>query len=297
MQTGPCLTEIAKAKVNLDLRITGIRRDGYHLLDSIVVFPNIGDEVSFTPHVISTENINSVFTVSISGEFAQELSLGADNLIIKAAKLLSAGTNTAMSGHFHLVKNLPVSSGIGGGSADAAAVMRLLIKAYGLEITADKLLQTALKIGADVPICFKSTSSIMRGIGDEVSGFHYDEPLHILLINPLKPVSTQEVFKLSARQRSKFSSPRRAIKQKLTTAELIQCLKNSSNDLETAAQIILPDIKGLLNILGDTNALVFGMSGSGATCFALYRDDRTITKALIHLKDIYNNYWIASGVI
>lgn len=298
MQQALPISEIAKAKVNLDLRITGILgitgilENGYHLLDSIVTFPdlssNFSDEVTFT---LNDQDLS--FTLTISGTFGEKLKKDADNSILKAARLLQERLGFKFGGHFHLIKNLPLASGIGGGSADAAAAMRLIARSVKGGILGDIMQGIALKIGADVPVCLCSEDSIMRGIGNEIVKFSVKEPCHLILINPLKPVLTQEVFKVAGRNRKSFSTLRDNFENELTLKRLIQILKLSHNDLEQAACSIVPEINQILSMLRDKKPLAAAMSGSGATCYAIFKTKKEAIKVAMQLKQQHKHLWVA----
>ncbi len=247
------LTSFAPAKVNLYLHVTGRRADGYHLLDSLAVFPDVGDELS----VVAADELS----LRIEGKFGARLAAEDDNLVLRAARALAAGGTGAM----RLVKNLPVASGIGGGSADAAGALRLLAKFWNVK--AD-LAALAADIGADVPVCLNRRSAVMQGIGEILQPAPVLPAFGMLLVNPGVAVPTPAVFK--ARQGA--FSPQAILPARWADAQIMAAdLSKLSNDLETPAIAIAPVIGDVLAALrATTNCLLARMSGSGATCFGVY---------------------------
>ncbi|WCR04243.1 4-(cytidine 5'-diphospho)-2-C-methyl-D-erythritol kinase [Paracoccus saliphilus] len=249
------LVEPAPAKLNLALHVTGRRADGYHLLDSLVCFASIGDEVHLSPGPLS---------LSIDGPFSEGLASDDDNLCLRAAGL--AGAEVAI----RLTKNLPVASGIGGGSADAAAVLRGLLR-MGHELPAD--LQ---RLGADVPVCLASTPARMQGIGEQVTPLPTLPPLYLVLVNPTVALSTPQVF-AAMEQHENPALPK--IPDFATAKALIQWLRGTRNDLEAPARRLAPVIGEVLAALNATGAGFARMSGSGATCFGIFDTARQAAEA------------------
>ncbi|MGN7868349.1 4-(cytidine 5'-diphospho)-2-C-methyl-D-erythritol kinase [Paracoccus sp. 22332] len=239
------VTEAAPAKLNLALHVTGRRADGYHLLDSLVGFAGVGDVVSLDAGPLS---------LRIEGPFAAALS-GDDNLCLRAARL--AGADAAIT----LTKNLPVASGIGGGSADAAAVLRALARlGHPLPARAERL-------GADVPVCLASTPARMQGVGQILTPLPPLPAIPLVLANPGVALSTPLVFAAMDRRDNpglpdipRFAGP----------ADLVEWLAATRNDLEAPARAIAPVVGQVLEALRATGAGFARMSGSGATCFGLY---------------------------
>ncbi|MCP5382859.1 MAG: 4-(cytidine 5'-diphospho)-2-C-methyl-D-erythritol kinase [Kordiimonadaceae bacterium] len=276
---------LAAAKINLDLRITGRRDDGYHLLDSIVVFADYGDEL--------TVETGRGLTLEISGPFSEGLDSRSENLIIKAARLFFNELAINPNVKFKLIKNLPVSSGIGGGSADAAAAIRLLMDLYKPEISQTRMKELALKIGADVPVCLYSQSAQMCGIGERIKPITIADDIYILLVNPLKSVSTADVFKAYANSDQDFESEREIADGPVHIQLMLNILKDSTNSLENAACALESEIGDILKALDKTEgALISRMSGSGATCFSLYRTKEECTAAAIKIREINNCWWV-----
>ena len=247
------LRSFAPAKVNLFLHVTGKRADGYHLLDSLVVFPAVGDEVSATP--------SGKLSLDVLGPFGVALQAEPDNLLLRAARLLRPGAGAAL----RLVKNLPVASGIGGGSADAAAALRVLSAIWGIEANLPGL---ALALGADVPVCLACRPARMGGIGEVLSPAPHLPQFGLVLANPGVAVATPAVF----RARQGEFTPVAALPEGWPDARSMAAdLSRSRNDLQAAAIGLQPVIGEALEALaGLPGALLSRMSGSGATCFALF---------------------------
>ena len=238
------VTEAAPAKLNLALHVTGRRADGYHLLDSLVVFAAVGDEVTLSPGPLSLE---------IHGPFAA--GLDGDNLCLRAARLVGA------EARMKLVKNLPVASGIGGGSADAAAVLR------GLARMGHPLPPAPETLGADVPVCLASVPARMEGVGEIVTSLPPLPVLHLVLINPGIAVPTPPVFAALAQKDNPPLPPVPAFRD---ARDLIGWLEKSRNDLEAPAISLAPAIRDVLDALHQAGAGFARMSGSGATCFGIF---------------------------
>jgi len=253
----------APAKVNLFLHVTGRRADGYHLLDSLAVFPAIGDFLSLEPA--------DSCSLKITGPFGAALAAGPDNLVLRAARLLKPDGGAALT----LEKNLPVASGIGGGSADAAAALRLLSRHWGVDA---KLHELALSLGADVPVCVASAPARMSGIGDLLLPAPRLPAFGILLCNPGVAVSTAEVFQ--ARRKRIFSPPAVLPDSWPNAAAMTETLSRLHNDLEAQAIALAPVIGDVLTALrGLPGCLLARMSGSGATCFALFETPTAAAEA------------------
>lgn len=254
----------AAAKINLSLHVTGQRRDGYHLLDSLVVFADIGDRLWFDPA--------ADMQMKVSGPFASGVPTDSRNLVWQAAEL------AGWTGKIHLEKNLPHGAGIGGGSSDAAAVLR----AFGGG--AD-----AVTLGADVPVCLDPVAQRMRGIGDVLEQIAPLPEMEILLINPQVAVPTGRVFEALE---SKQNQPMPDALPAFQSAEAFcQWLRAQRNDLETPARAIAPQIDAVLDALD--GGMIARMSGSGATCFGLYQNGAKTTAERI--ADAHPDWWVASG--
>ncbi|MFC5395849.1 4-(cytidine 5'-diphospho)-2-C-methyl-D-erythritol kinase [Bosea vestrisii] len=273
----------APAKVNLSLRVIGRRADGYHEIDSFVAFAGVGDELGLTP--------GEAGELQISGPFAAGLSTGPDNLVLKAERILREEIAGLRSGRFHLVKRLPIASGIGGGSADAAAALRLLARLNGLPLSHPALLAAAGRIGADVPVCLEARARVMRGIGEQLGPPLRLPRLFALLVNPGEAVETAPVFRalgLQPGQGHPGGVPAFGVQEPSpqTAAALIVALAATGNDLEAPARAVAPAIGEALSALSASpGCRLARMSGSGATCFALFDDCRAsvaAAKLLVH---------------
>jgi 4-diphosphocytidyl-2-C-methyl-D-erythritol kinase len=258
------LSEFAAAKVNLTLEIKGLRPDGYHELESLVMFADFGDCLRFRP--------GGPLSVTVDGPFAAALGQG-DNLVERAAKAYAAAFGCEADGSFHLMKALPVAAGLGGGSADAAAALRLLMRRRGAPEDLAALLPVAREIGADVPCCLYSRAALMTGIGERLHRLGALPPIAALLINPLQPLATRDVFReLGAPPLAEADAPL-AVPHFETMAELRDYAHARRNDLERPALRLLPDIAEVLAVLSAApGALLCRLSGSGPTCFALFAE-------------------------
>tara|TARA_E500000318_G_scaffold87646_1_gene84639 strand:+ start:651 stop:1580 length:930 start_codon:yes stop_codon:yes gene_type:complete len=283
-------SEQAPAKINLFLHVTGKRGDGYHLLESLVCFTSVGD-------VLTGElREDGIVTLTITGPMAAGLSLDDtnDNLVVRAAHLLQQETQTTLGADLILDKRLPIASGIGGGSADAAAAIRLLCDMWKLDLAPATLSRIALSLGADVPVCLHGQTCLMSGIGDELTDLADLPPIPILLINPGKAVSTPEIFK--AREDEDFSQTGLwNIDQEFNSgAALADALSDCGNDLTLPATGILPEICDVLNALArEEGCLLARMSGSGATCFGIYDTTEQAERAANAIAQASPDWWIS----
>lgn len=259
----------APAKVNLFLHVTGRRTDGYHLLDSLAVFPAVGDVVSVAPA--------DDLSLEISGPFGGVLRAEADNLLLRAAALLRP--EGVLGARMQLEKNLPVASGIGGGSADAAAALRLLAALWRVE---GDLRAQALEIGADVPVCLMSRAARMGGVGEHLSPAPVLPEFGIMLVNPGVAVATPAVFR--AREGG-FSAPAALPEGWADAGAMAAGLARCANDLQVAAVRLQPVIGQVLAVLEALpGVLLARMSGSGATCFAIFPDPTAAANAAAGLR-------------
>ena len=253
-------TEFAPAKVNLYLRITGRRPDGYHLLDSLAVFAGVGDALQVTPA--------AMLSLNLAGPEAAALAAELDNLVLRAARALAAAAGITQGAAIMLEKHLPVASGIGGGSADAAAALRALSRLWG--VRGVDLAAIAAGLGADVPVCLRSHPMRMQGIGEVLSPAPELPPHGILLANPRLAVATPAVFR--ARQ-GDFSPPLTLPVRLAGAAAMADWLRPLGNDLQDAAIGLCPPIAQVLAaIAAQPGCLLARMSGSGATCFGLFAE-------------------------
>ncbi|WP_408629777.1 4-(cytidine 5'-diphospho)-2-C-methyl-D-erythritol kinase [Aliiroseovarius salicola] len=262
----------APAKVNLTLHVTGQRKDGYHLLDSLVVFADVGDRITVRP--------NDANRLEVIGPKAAGVPTDGSNLVCKAADLFGVPV------HITLSKHLPAMAGIGGGSSDAAATVLALA-----ELTGDARLPDVTTLGADVRVCLMRQASRMRGIGEDVSPIEAMPPLFAVLANTGVEVSTPSVFK-ALECKNNPPMPKKLPRWK-TTAAFINWLATQRNDLEAPAIKGTPQIADTLEAL---NALpdvrLVRMSGSGATCFALFETREQAERAAAVLRDEQPNWWV-----
>jgi len=256
-------TLLAPAKINLTLHVVGQRDDGYHLLDSLVVFAEFGDRLSLEPE--------RPLAVSITGPQSAGLASERDNLILRAARLLGA-----THGHFTLQKALPVASGMGGGSSDAAAALRLLTKHSGQSLPGT---ERAMTLGADLPVCLAAPApQRMRGLGEQVCAVDRVPALWMLLVNPGQGLSTPSVFKALDEKHNP------AMASKLpgwaSIQELCEWLRHQRNDLQVPACRVVPQIAHVLDaISAQPGCLLARMTGSGATCFGVFADPHSLSDA------------------
>lgn len=285
----------APAKVNLSLRVLGRRADGYHELDSLVAFAGVGDELGLTP--------GESGGLQISGPFAAGLSEAPDNLVLKAERVLREEIAGLRSGRFHLVKSLPVASGIGGGSADAAAALRLLARLNGLPLSHPALFAAARRVGADVLVCLEARARVMRGIGERLGAPLRLPRLFALLVNPGVAVETAAVFRALGLQPGQgHAGGAEAFKAEelspATSTALIAALAAAGNDLEAPARIVAPIVGEVLSALSALpGCRLVRMSGSGATCFALFDDCRASAAAGKLLAKRQPDWWVKPTVL
>jgi 4-diphosphocytidyl-2-C-methyl-D-erythritol kinase len=264
------LTEAAPAKVNLYLHVTGRRDDGYHLLDSLVVFPEIGDALSAEPA--------ETLSLLVTGPFAAKLAAGPDNLVLRAARSLAAEAGVMTGAHLTLAKHLPVASGIGGGSADAAATLRLLCRLWRLSPDPAVLARLATGLGADVPVCLAGHTARMAGIGEHLERTPVLPACGIVLVNPGIAVATADVFRARL---GAWSEPAVLPAGWDDMAVMAADLRQLRNDLEPAATALHPMIGVVLDELtAMPGCKLARMSGSGATCFGLYANAASAREAL-----------------
>lgn len=272
--TADSITEPAPAKINLALHVIGQRPDGYHLMESVVTFAAAGDRVTLSPAEADCFTLSGRFGSLLQAEDPRA------NLVLKARDALRAAFAAeglqAPAVHIHLEKNLPVASGIGGGSADAAAALRGLQRLWTHDVPAPVLHAIALRLGADVPMCLAGRPLLARGIGDEIQRLPQLPAFSCVLVNPLKAVSTPAIFKLLT---DKHNAPLPALPSSTDRADWLSWLSSGCNDLETPAKSLVGEIEEARSLLLRQNASLVRMSGSGATCFALFTDPHLAGKA------------------
>lgn len=288
--------EFAPAKVNLTLHVTGRRADSYHLLDSLVVFADTGDVLTAAPAPPGE------LSLWITGPNAGPLQVEPpeDNLVLRAARALRGWREERglidRGAALTLEKNLPVASGIGGGSADAAAALRALVRLWALKIPQADLMRLALGLGADVPVCLRGRAALMRGIGEELASAPPLPDLWLVLASPGVPVPTGAVFRaLDLGSVTALGAP--PLPDRMATAEeAAAAFRRGRNDLEGPARALAPQVGEALDALASTpGALLARMSGSGATCFALYADEAAAREAAEALAAEHPHWWITAA--
>lgn len=290
-------TEFAPAKINLSLHICGKRPDGYHLLHSLVAFArDIGDTITIKP--------SQTLELEITGPYAGYLDKTAydttrtsGNLVIRAAYALADMSGIPLTAHITLEKNLPVSSGIGGGSSDAAALIKALSAFWNIAPDKNALRPILSALGADLPVCYEQQTSIMEGIGEIITPYHGLPALPVILINPLIPCPTKNVF---GRFNGQFTPlpavlpPAFANVQEFTGFIQAEC----RNDLQPPAIEAVPEIKNILAALEKTeNCMLARLSGSGATCFGIYPTPQSAASTARILQENHKNWWIKAGTL
>lgn len=274
---------IAAAKINLYLHITGRRADGYHCLDSMVAFAAIGDLVTAAPA--------GKISLRIEGPMAAGLALSMeDNLVYRAACALADAAGVDSGAALTLVKHLPVASGLGGGSADAAAALQALRVLWNLSINDDELKRIGLALGADVPVCLGGRATVMTGVGEKLDDLAALPDCHLVLVNPGVAVSTATVFAGLAGGATNSPPPVGAFSD---MADFLSMLEQRGNDLEAPATWVAPVISQVLESLrADPACRLARMSGSGATCFGLYEDEASAVICADQILLAHPEWWV-----
>jgi 4-diphosphocytidyl-2-C-methyl-D-erythritol kinase len=273
------LVETAYAKVNVALHVRARRDDGYHALESLFVFAEDGDRLE------GQATDDGAIDLVIDGPFGAGLDAGSDNLVMRAARLLQGWLGEQRGASIRLTKNLPVASGIGGGSADAAATLRLLVRLWDVRIAPEELAGLALDLGSDVPACVASVTQLVTGRGEHLARHAVDglEGLPLLLVNPGVGLSTGRVFAGWDRQD----------RGALDAESLDRLIKEGRNDLEPSAIAVAPVIAQVLAALQPAHGLLLArMSGSGATCFALFESAAAMKEAAAMVRAAHPGWWI-----
>ena len=279
------VTEAAHAKVNLFLHLLGRRADGYHELDSLVVFAAAADVLRAEPA--------TALSLAVDGPFGAALA-GAENLVLRAARALAAATATTKGARLTLTKALPVASGIGGGSADAAAALRALDRLWGLGLGPDRLASLGAGLGADIPVCVHTRPARMGGIGERLGPAPALPRFGLLLANPGIALATAPVF---AARTGAFDAPAALPESWPDAAAMARDLAGCRNALEPAAIALCPPIAAVLEALRTLpQARLARLSGSGATCFALFDDELAASRAAAELGAAQPAWWIAAGL-
>ena len=281
-------SEFAPAKINLALHVIGQNADGYHELETLVVFADVGDRLS----IVGNDAAGDAF--SVTGHFAAQVPAGGGNLVfaaLRAMRQLADMPPLAIA----LEKNLPVASGMGGGSADAAAAIRALTRLSGLSPDNPAILDSARQLGADVPMCMASRPAIARGRGERLSFIDNMPPLHAVLVNPGTSVSTPDVFRALQRR---DNAPLPPMPDLADSAALLSWLAGTRNDLEGPARRIAPKIGDVIGALrGLDGCFLARMTGSGATCFGLFADVDSAASAAERLSSTRPGWWCRPALL
>lgn len=281
------LVERAPAKINLTLRVIGRRADGYHELESLVAFAEIADIVTLKP--------GGPVTLDVRGPYASACGDHADNLVLKAFAALHERVPGLVGGSFLLEKNLPVAAGIGGGSSDGAAALRLLARANAIASDDPRLYAAARAIGADVPVCLEPKARIMKGVGEQLSPPIGVPRLPAVLVNPGVPLATRDVFsRLSLGQAG--APPLGEVPEEFDA--MIAFLNAQGNDLTPAAIACAKTVDETLAALRVLPAArIVRMSGSGSTCFALFSSSAEAVEAARQLQAMHNGWWVCATTL
>jgi len=282
----------APAKINLFLHLIRKKQDGYHDLQSLISFADIGDHIDIEP----AEN----FAFNVTGPFAKNFNDGdkntqleSSNLVVRAARAVSQSVNKALNVKITLTKNLPLAAGIGGGSSDAAATLWGLQQFWNLDPNPPYLMPLMVKLGADVPVCYKCQTTLVEGIGDKLISAPDFNEVPILIINPLVNCPTAQTFmRHNGVCKNKITLPDNFA----SVFDLINFLKSTDNDLYAPASSLVPEIGNVINALetqGDS--LLSRMTGSGASCFALYETHDKATQAKKEIEQENPDWWLATG--
>ncbi len=284
---GAGVRETAPAKLNLYLHLLGRRADGYHLIDSLVVFAVVGDAVEVAP--------GDGLSLDVTGPFASALAETHDNLVVRAARRLAAVGGVSADAAIRLHKALPVAAGLGGGSADAAAALRALAAFWRLRPDENELLRLGLELGADVPACLAGRAAFVGGIGEAIEPAPSLPPVFTVLVNPRTPLATKDVYAAFA---GTFSQPARFAGAPRDAQELAAWLTERANDLEAPALRLAPAVGEVLAALAaEPGCLLARMSGSGATCFGLFATAEAASAAAARIAAARPGWWVVSTAL
>ena len=292
----PTLVEEGRAKVNLSLRVVGRRADGYHDLESVVAFADCADRLTLEP--------GGELKLATTGPLAAACGDTSDNLVFKVAKLLAEAVPNLKLGAFALDKVLPVAAGIGGGSADAAAALRLLASLNNLSLDDPRLQQVALATGADVPVCLFSRACDMTGVGEQLLPLALPS-MPCVMVNPRVPVATKDVFKALGLRNGELLVGATDVleapawpEEGASIADWVEILETVPNDLEVPAMRIEPVIGDVLEALRYSAGVKLArMSGSGATCFAIFGAPNDAHAAAERIRRDHPGWWVHAGTL
>ena len=288
--TANSICEAARAKVNLTLHIKGKRGDGYHELESLVVFADVSDELVFTPAAEDRLSLEGPFAGLVDGE----------NLVLKAKRAFASWLGVTVSGDFRLKKNIPVAAGLGGGSSDAAAAIRALLKVYDRDENTKTFIRQSASIGADVPVCLQNSAAWMCGLGERVTPVSGLTPLPALLVNPGVKLSTAAVFKtLNAKPlQPEEAGPPPPFPGWRNPQEAAVWLNEGRNDLEAPAIALEPAVKSVLDALRRLDGCMLRrLSGSGPTCFGIFLSQDAAAEAASEMRRSYPNWWVQATTL
>ncbi|MVT74109.1 4-(cytidine 5'-diphospho)-2-C-methyl-D-erythritol kinase [Bradyrhizobium cajani] len=296
MSPMPALIEEGRAKVNLSLRVVGRRADGYHDLESVVAFADCADRLTLEP--------GDELKLTTTGPLAAACGDTSDNLVFKAAKLLAEAVPNLKLGAFALDKVLPVAAGIGGGSADAAAALRLLARLNDLSLDDPRLQKVALATGADVPVCLFSRACDMTGVGEQLLPLALPS-MPCVMVNPRAPVATKDVFQALGLRNGELLVGATSVleapawpEEGASIADWVGVLETVANDLEAPAMRIEPVIGDVLEALRESAGVKLArMSGSGATCFAIYGAPAETHAAAEKIRRDHPGWWVHAGTL
>ena len=275
------LSSVAQAKLNLYLHITGKRDDGYHLLDSLVVFTEFGDRI--------TVEASDDLSLTITGEFATGLPT-QDNIVMKAAHALREKCGVSTGAKLAIEKLIPVGAGLGGGSSDAAAAMLLLNELWQTGLDKEQLAEIGLPLGADVPMCVHQAPCMVSGIGEVIAPTPELPAFHLLLVNPRQEVLTAEVYR-----NFQLSERHQPADEMAGYASLMEWLSAQRNDLQQPATTLCPIIQEVLVAIKETqDCTLTRMCGSGATCFGLYESQQNCIEASKRITSAHPDWWVQS---
>ena len=286
----------ANAKINLNLSVLGKRADGYHALDSLVTFAVLGDELSVSSSDELTLSYEGAFASDLKDSFVHE----SDDLVLKAATALQQESGTSMGAALQLTKSVPLGAGLGGGSTDAAACLRLLNSFWKLDWSMEALMTLGANIGSDIPACLMNAPCRMSGRGEHVTKIDTLPILFCVLVNPGVHLSTAEIFrKLNTLKidADKRNTPNEKLPDLTTYEALYNYLQNTGNDLLSPAMEIAPSIGLVLDAISNTGADISAMTGSGSTCFGLFKDEASARHAKEQLKELFPDYWVEATAL
>lgn len=272
------------AKINLFLEILSKRNDGFHNLNSLMCLCNIGDKIKIS--------FSDRYSLDITGSFSDDLKVD-NNIITRTVKRLEIFCKRKFNVSIILEKNLPISSGLGGGSSNAATVVRGIMKIFNLNIKKVDLDKLLISIGSDVPFCYYGKPSLVGGIGDEIMPVEYLESLKVLLVNPLVGISTKSIFN---KIKSFNTNPTKFPFGKINKKKLINILNKSNNDLQNVVIKNSPEVNEIIHFFkNETQSIFYRMTGSGATCFGIFDTYSHVREAEQKFKEKNNDWWVSSG--